>query len=541
MLLHDRKRRAMLHPEDADARYELGEALFTQKQYDAAVKQLEKALSLRPDHDNARRLLARAYIAEDRMTLAERTLEEGVRRRPDDAGMRDELAEVLVTAGRIDDAIVQLEEGLRADPDNLTRLLRTADLALRRSLLERARGHVERARRIAPEDPRLAERLQEIALGLGDAGPAPTSPLDRGQEFLLGRARAAFAAPPLREATEKGALREALERLGQLDLKGAKRALVTAPAEEQTSAVFALCRAEITLLSGDREKAEGAFRRCVEKEPLLALGWSRLGELLRARSQFDEAARVYEELCRLSPEDADAAEGHGDALFWSGHPKEAIERYRRALSLRPDALLAAKLSALTASARRAEEEERPVGRLGALGWNATGGVVSALEAVAVPGKGELFFTGNIGKASQDAARVAHSCLKARADALGIEDEVKRLDLHFHFIDTELQKDGPSAGLALALAGISAYTRRPLRPRLAATGEISLLGAVRAVGGLHEKISAAYLGGIETVIVPRRNLFEVKGLSKEVVSRVSLIYVDSLVEALEHALLARPPR
>ncbi len=114
--------------------------------------------------------------------------------------------------------------------------------------------------------------------------------------------------------------------------------------------------------------------------------------------------------------------------------------------------------------------------------------------------------------------------------------MRTLDLHLHFIDTENPKDGPSAGLALALAGVSAYTRRALKPRLAATGEITLQGGVRPVGGLHEKLLAARLAGVETVIVPRKNLFDLRELSREVLSRVSLVYVDSLPEALEHALL-----
>ena len=78
-----------------------------------------------------------------------------------------------------------------------------------------------------------------------------------------------------------------------------------------------------------------------------------------------------------------------------------------------------------------------------------------MEAAAVPGRGELIFTGNVGKVGRDAATVAFSCLKARAEPLGIAEQVLRCDLHLHFVDTEMQKDGPSAGLALALAGLSA--------------------------------------------------------------------------------------
>lgn len=528
----------MLSPEDASLRYELAEALFADNHYDAAVKQLNKALELSPDHENARRLLARTYIADGRMTLAERTLEEAVRRRPDDAGARDELAEVLVAAGRIDDAIVQLEEGLRADPSDLTRLLRTAALSRGRGLLERARGHFERALRLSTGDRRVIEGLREIAIELGDEAIGLSSPLDRGPEFLVGRSREALASPELREATAAGALREAALQIERSDFTLAKRALVTATAEEQKTAAFAFLRAEIALLLGDRDKAEEAFRRCVERAPQLALGLRRLSELSLALGYLDDATRTYEELTRLLPADADAHEGLGDALYRRGLTEAALEAYGRATSLRPDPLITAKVNGIRAVLRRAEDDARPIGRLAALGWNATGGLVSMLEAVAVPGKGELYFTGNVGKVGENAARVALSCLKARASEFEIEDAIMRLDLHIHFVDTEFQKDGPSAGLALALAGLSAYTRRPLKPRLACTGEITLQGAVRPVGGLHEKISAAYLGGVETVIAPRRNLFDIKGLSKEVAGRVALIYVDSLAEAVEHAFLAR---
>jgi ATP-dependent Lon protease len=536
VLLHDLKREAMLRPEDARARFELAEALFGEKQFEPAIKQLEKALSLDPDHDNARRMLARAYREEGRNTPAERTWEEIVKRRPEDAGARDELSALLVEGGRLDDAILHLEEAIKADPTHVSRLLRTADLARRRGLLPRARGHLERARQISPEDPEVAARLAEIALSLGAVGSVFTSPIHRGREFLLGRARAALEATPLREAVTSGALREAAVLLRRMDINGAKRALVTAPPAEQEGAAFSLLRAEITLLEGDLEKSEKAYRRCVTRSPDSTLAWSRLGEVLAARGLFEEAARCYQEHLVRAPDDVSAAEALGDTLSAQGRTSQAIEAYQRALKLQADPTIAAKVAELRAAARVAEDDARPIGRLGALGWNAMGGVVSPLEAVAVAGKGELIFTGPVGKTGQDAARVAFSCLKARAESLGIEEAVRTLDLHLHFIDTEHPKDGPSAGLALALAGISAYTRRPLKPRLAATGEITLQGGVRQVGGLHEKLLAARLAGVETVIVPRKNLFDLRELGREVRDRVSLVYVDSLPEALEHALL-----
>lgn len=535
MLLHDLKREAMLRPDDAGARFDLGEALFGDKQVEAAIKQLEKAVALDPDHTNARRMLARAYRAEGRNTPAERTWEELVKRRPDDAGARDELSEILVEGRRLDDAILHLEEALKVDPSNVSRLLRTAELSRRRGLLPRARGHLEKARKLAPGDPQVTALLAEIGLELGSVASF-TSPLQRGREFLLGRARAALEAPPFKAGLTTCALRDAAERLRSMDVSGAKRALVTASPAEQESDPYQLLRAEITLLEGDLDKSEKAYRRCVERAPGSRLGWSRLGEVLAARGQMEEAIRCYARHLALAPDDAGALEALGDTLSAHDRPEEAMVAYQKALKLEADPTVAARLAELRSAARRAEDEARPIGRLGALGWNAMGGVVSPLEAVAVPGKGELIFTGPVGKSGQDAAKVAFSCLKARAESLGIEEAVRTLDLHLHFIDTEHPKDGPSAGLALALAGLSAYTRRPLKPRLAATGEITLQGGVRSVGGLHEKLVAARLAGVETVIVPRKNLFDLRELSRDVLDHLTLVHVDSLPEALEHALL-----
>ncbi len=127
-------------------------------------------------------------------------------------------------------------------------------------------------------------------------------------------------------------------------------------------------------------------------------------------------------------------------------------------------------------------------------------------------------------------------LKARAGALGIEDRIERRDLHLHFVDTELQKDGPSAGLALALAGFSAYAERPLRPRLAATGELTLHGAVRSGGrAAREARRRVPRGGRGRPRAAQEPLRALRTLPREVVARVEIVYTDSLSEGLEHAL------
>ncbi|RKH92484.1 ATP-dependent protease, partial [Corallococcus praedator] len=159
-----------------------------------------------------------------------------------------------------------------------------------------------------------------------------------------------------------------------------------------------------------------------------------------------------------------------------------------------------------------------------------GGHVSPLEAVAVPGRGVLRCSGRVGPEGQEAADVAFSVLRARAPVLGLGELVARYDLHLHYTDTEVGKDGLSSGLAMALAGLSAYAQRPLPARLAVTGEVTLSGEVRPVGGVHEKLVAAYLEGMRIVVHPRRNLQEVAALPPEVTGRLRLIAVDTLDEA-----------
>lgn len=174
------------------------------------------------------------------------------------------------------------------------------------------------------------------------------------------------------------------------------------------------------------------------------------------------------------------------------------------------------------------------GRIGVLGWSPVGGAVSPMEAVAVPGRGLLHFTGNVGQTGKDAGLVAFTCLKALAAPLGIEGLITAYDLHLHFTDIEMGKEGMSSGLALTLAGLSAYRRKPLAPRLGATGAITTLGEVQRVEGLAEKFTAAALAGLRRVLYPRGNSAEVKALPAFVTRTIESIPVSSLDEALKHA-------
>ncbi|MHB8877168.1 MAG: S16 family serine protease, partial [Myxococcaceae bacterium] len=179
-------------------------------------------------------------------------------------------------------------------------------------------------------------------------------------------------------------------------------------------------------------------------------------------------------------------------------------------------------------------------RIGALGWTPVGGLVSPLEAVAVQGRGELFFSGNVKGTGLDAGRVSYHCLKAKAQALGIEAAVRERDLHLNFTDSDWGKDGLSSGLALALAGLAAFSGRRVRARLGATGVLTLSGEVQQVGGIHEKLTAAHLDGIRRVLLPRANRADAERLPSRVRRELELVFVASLDDALAPALLEENP-
>lgn len=534
--LHELKRLVVLEPDNASARFTLAEALFGERRFADATSQLEIALAHVPDHVDARRLLARSYLAEGRSVPAERVLREGLRLRPDLPDLRDSLAEVMEAVHRLDDALLQLDEADRLAPGDVRRLALMADLFRKRRLLPRAQAALERALRSAPDRQDLRARLGEVVTEQGGTPDRPESPLDRGREFLLGRTRETLEESALKAASS-GPLREAAVALRLQDLKAARRALVLVPADLSTAPLVHFLRGEILLAEGDREKAEPAFARAAEGGPLVSLAHERLGELLLARGEAAAAAAQFGRATLREDAPSTALLGEGDAHWSLGHRDEAQRAWSRALAREPGGPAAARLAVLRQRPAEAEGEACPPGRIGALGWDPTGGTVSPIEAVAVPGKGELIFSGNVGPTGQEAAKVAYSCLKARADELGIAGRVTGHDLHLHFADTEMQKDGPSAGLALALAGLSALTRRPLRPFLAATGEVTLSGGIKPVGGLHEKLVAACLAGVRTALVPRKNLLDARELPPEVKARLALVYVDSLREAVDAAFPA----
>ncbi len=187
------------------------------------------------------------------------------------------------------------------------------------------------------------------------------------------------------------------------------------------------------------------------------------------------------------------------------------------------------------------EHENLVGVATGLAWTEVGGELLSVEAVVVPGKGRLTVTGQLGDVMQESVQAARSWIRSRAVRFGLEPEMfDRTDIHVHVPEGAIPKDGPSAGVAMVTAMVSALTRIPVDATVAMTGEITLRGRVLAIGGLKEKLLAASRGGIRTVVIPRENEKDLAEIPDNVKRRVTIAPVASVDEVLELAL-TEPPR
>ncbi|HEX9413153.1 MAG TPA: S16 family serine protease, partial [Ktedonobacterales bacterium] len=162
-----------------------------------------------------------------------------------------------------------------------------------------------------------------------------------------------------------------------------------------------------------------------------------------------------------------------------------------------------------------------------------------VEVATMPGKGNLMVTGQLGDVMQESARAALSYIRSRSDELEIPPGfADNLDLHIHLPEGAIPKDGPSAGITIATAIISALTRRPVRSDLAMTGEITLRGRVLAIGGLKEKTMAAHRVGIRHLLVPAENQKDLADIPPKIRADIQFTFVDSMDGVLVSALL--PP-
>jgi ATP-dependent Lon protease len=184
------------------------------------------------------------------------------------------------------------------------------------------------------------------------------------------------------------------------------------------------------------------------------------------------------------------------------------------------------------------EETNQIGQVTGLAWTEVGGELLTIEAVVVPGKGKQIYTGKLGEVMQESIQAAITVVRSRAEVLGIDpDFYHTKDMHIHVPEGATPKDGPSAGIGMCTALVSALTGIPVRCDVAMTGEITLRGEVLPIGGLKEKLLAALRGGIRTVIIPSENqkdLIEIPANVKQQLEIVPVRWIDQVLElALEY--------
>ena len=184
------------------------------------------------------------------------------------------------------------------------------------------------------------------------------------------------------------------------------------------------------------------------------------------------------------------------------------------------------------------QESRP-GLAYGLAWTEMGGTLLPVEVALLEGKGELILTGNLGDVMKESGRTALSFIQAHYRSFKVTlDAIKNTDIHIHVPEGAIPKDGPSAGITLTAAVLSAFTGRPLRQSIAMTGEVTLTGRLLPVGGIKEKVLAAYRNDISTVLLPEENRKDTDELPKEVLSSIDFIFTGSVKEAL-YTLMKSP--
>src|SRR5258706_442617 len=192
------------------------------------------------------------------------------------------------------------------------------------------------------------------------------------------------------------------------------------------------------------------------------------------------------------------------------------------------------------------ERSDEVGVVTSLAWTETGGEIMPVEVAILEGKGSLQMTGQMGEVMQESGQAALTYIKSRAAALKIDmGGVERLDIHVHMPEGGIPKDGPSAGITMATAIVSALTGRPVFKHVGMTGEITLRGRILPIDGVREKVLAAYRAGLKTVLLPEKNMKDLVDLPKTAKAELKVIPVkhmdDVLAIALSKEVTVEPPR
>ena len=189
--------------------------------------------------------------------------------------------------------------------------------------------------------------------------------------------------------------------------------------------------------------------------------------------------------------------------------------------------------------RNGIENEDPVGAVKGMAVTPWGGELLDIEVAVVPGSGKLILTGRLGDWLKESAQAAFSYIRGRQRSLGLEPDFhEKYDFHIHYPGNSLKTDGPSAGIAMATAMVSALTGHPVRKEIAMTGEISLRGRVLPIGGLKEKTLAAHRGGVTHVLLPSENGKDIDDVPDSVREEIEMTTVAHLDEVLSLALKPR---
>lgn len=182
-------------------------------------------------------------------------------------------------------------------------------------------------------------------------------------------------------------------------------------------------------------------------------------------------------------------------------------------------------------------EKDEIGIVRGLAWTSVGGDTLQIEVNLIKGVGKLVLTGQMGDVMKESANIAYTCVKSLADTYKIDiKDFEDKDVHLHIPAGAVPKDGPSAGITMTTAILSAFTNKKVRKDVAMTGEVTLRGRVLPIGGLKEKLLAAKLAGMKTVIVPKKNKLDVEEISKEILDKLEIVYADEIKEVLDLALI-----
>lgn len=187
------------------------------------------------------------------------------------------------------------------------------------------------------------------------------------------------------------------------------------------------------------------------------------------------------------------------------------------------------------------EDKDQIGIATGLAWTEFGGELLTIEVSIVPGKGNFTVTGKLGEVMQESAHAAMSYVRSRAEQLGLERNFnQKVDIHIHVPEGATPKDGPSAGIAIASAIVSAFIKKPIRKDVAMTGEITLRGRVLQIGGLKEKILAAHRGRVKKVLVPKDNEKDIKDIPENIKKDIEIKLVEHIDEVIQEAIVSQEP-